>query len=182
MIKKIVPSLLLVLLITACSQERRWNDQQRAELRRELKEYRYYDYLANMSDSEFDVFTTVVSDSLEAQYPNYKQFSTMPGVGDTITTVIFSSISYDLSADYQNMRYLYPYDQLKKEGFLPKGLTKDDMRNYYSCLAQKINANYPSMVVFLETVISGDTAQINTFKRQCGAPFKAAKTAAKSKK
>ncbi len=167
MIRKFLPFVCIVLLLAACSKERRWSQEQREELRRELKEYRYYDYLSNMTDSEFDVFTIVVSDSLEKQYPDYAQLQNMPGASDTITMVVFTTIGYDLSADYKNMRYLYPYKNLVKEGTLPKGLSDEAVQSYYSCLADKVNANYPSMLQFLQDVMMGDTTQVNQFKQAC---------------
>lgn len=91
-----------------CSQQRRWNHEQRKEMREALRSYRQMAYLEDLDDAEFMVFTDGVTETLEGDYPVYATFIQMPGVDDTVEMVVVTTIVDELNADAHNMRHIYP--------------------------------------------------------------------------
>ena len=92
-----------------CSQERRWSDKEREELRRELRAYRDMIYLENLAEAEYNTFSGDVIEAIEIDYPVYTTFIELPGRGDTVEVYVVSTIVEELNANPHNMRNIYPY-------------------------------------------------------------------------
>lgn len=89
--KKILLYLPVMLILAAgfgCSEQRKWNREQRKEMREMLRDYRQMAYLNDLTDAEFILFSDDVATALEGDYPVYATFVTMPGVEDTVQLVI----------------------------------------------------------------------------------------------
>ncbi len=153
----------------ACNTVREWTQEQRQSLRQSLKAYREMMYLNDLNDTEFTIFTDQVVSALEAGYPVYTEFVSMPAVGDTVDMVVVETIVEALDTDARNMRHLYPYRQLTREGILPEGLTHEQRQSFYKCLAGKVNATYPTMTSFVQALISDTTSHssIRKMQNQC---------------
>lgn len=173
MVRKILLLGLLAGIVASCSQERRWSDEQRREMRKELRQFRDRNYLKNMDDPAFDRFSEVVVGEVEEDYPDYQAFVAMPAVQDTVTWVVVSVITDDLAANYRNMRYMFPYRELVAQSILPDGLTEAQQDVFYSCMAKKINRAYGSLDEFVLNAIVADSTvisqQIAAFQQQCAA-------------
>ncbi len=169
--KKILLMGLLAGVVLSCSQERRWSNEQRREMRKELRQFKHRNYLKNMDDPTFDQFSEVVVGEVEQDYPDYQDLVAMPAMQDTVTYVVVSVIADDLAANYRNMRYMFPYKELVTRGILPDSLTESQQDMFYSCLAKKINQNYGSLDDFVLTAMVVDstvTSQLLTsFQQQC---------------
>ncbi len=156
-------------LVIGCSQQRQWNHEQRRAMREALKEYRRMAYLNNLNDDEFTAFTEGVATDLEGEYPVYTTFVEMDGVDDTVEMVVVTTIVDELNADPRNMRHIFPYNYLVAEGILPLGLDYDQQRQFYICLAGKVNAQYSTMTQFSNAILADttDTSQLQQLQSRC---------------
>lgn len=171
--KKILLSTLLLTLFAAgfvgCSQKREWNQDQRKQMREQLRDYRRMVYLDDLNDAEFVVFTDNVAGELEESYPVYTTFISMPGVEDTVDMVVVTTIVDELNADARNMRHIYPYNYLVAQGVLPAGLDHEQRHAFYNCFAGKVNSTYDSMMQFFNAILADttDMSQIRQIETQC---------------
>ncbi len=155
--------------LAACSGPKEWTPQQREQMREQLRAYREWAYLQNLNDSEYMLFSDNVAGTLEIAYPNYTVFVAMPGMNDTVSSVVITQIVQDITTDARNMRHLFPYDYLKSRGILPDGMNRDQLKAYYQCLANKINNGYVSMEGFLWAAMQNniDSTVVGQLQRQC---------------
>ena len=116
-----VPVMLILAAGFGCSEQRKWNREQRKEMREMLRDYRQMAYLNDLTDAEFILFSDDVATALEGDYPVYATFVTMPGVEDTVQLVIVETVVEELQADARNMRHIFPYKQLVARKMLPAG-------------------------------------------------------------
>ena len=168
--KKILLSLTLIMAavaIVGCSQKAKWNHDQRKAMRENLRQYRDMIYLQDLTDPEFLIFTDSVTGDIEAVYPVYTSFIEMDGVQDTIDMFVMTAIIDELDADAHNMRHIYPYRYLVSEGILPDRLTHEQQRDFYRCLAQKVNNTFLTVEQFLMAIVADTTAN-STIKQLQG--------------
>ena len=171
--KRHLPIILLsffAIVVASCSQQTKWNHEQRKALRDALKSYRDMVYLQDLTEPEFVIFTDGVANDIEVAYPAYATFVELPAVDDTVDMFVVTAIVEELNEDAANMRHLYPYHTLVKQGILPDKLSHDERHAFYRCLAQKVNNYYTSVDAFLSDVIKSDTSsqtQINKFQSEC---------------
>ena len=160
---------LLVVALTGCNPNRRWNQAERKAMREALDEYRDMVYLNDLTDTEYAIFADEVADDIEADYPVYATFIQMPGADDTVQVVVIETIVDELNADLHNMRHIYPYPYLVAEGVLPAGLDYSEQRQFYNCFAARVNANYLTIDQFVNAVIADttDKSQIRRLENQC---------------
>ncbi|MFR9619652.1 MAG: hypothetical protein SNH63_00360 [Rikenellaceae bacterium] len=160
-----------IILLAACTtaQKGEWSKQERKTMRRALHEYREMVYLAELSDAQFFIFGDQLMDAVEMTYPDFSDVIEFPYLDDTIRAYITTTILEQLDADGANMRYIYPYRTLRKEGRLPEGLTRSEQRTFYKCLARKINAEYSTFESFFWAVAADTTnmSKIATFQSAC---------------
>ena len=150
--------LLAAVALTACSQKAKWNHEQKKAMRENLRQYRDMIYLQDLTDPEFLIFTDSVTGDIEAVYPVYTTFVEMEGAQDTVDMFVLTTIVEELNTDAHNMRHIYPYRYLVSEGMLPDHLTHEQQRDFYRCLAQKVNSKFISMEQFLMAIVSDTTA------------------------
>lgn len=155
--------------LTGCSQQSKWNDDQRLAMRDALRSYRQMVYLNDLSDAEFTLFTDQVAGTLEGDYPIYTEFVEMPGVVDTVNEVVVMTIVEGLNADAHNMRHIYPYNYLVAQGVLPAGLDAAQQKSFYTCFAGKVNATYSTMSQFFNAILADttNTSQIRQIQGAC---------------
>ena len=146
MIKKLLLIISLAAIFCSCSKQREWSREQRHQMRQDLRTYRDMVYLTDLNDVEWELFADAVA----------------------VETVVTQ-----LEADAHNMRHLFPYRQLGAEGILPDGMTHQQIKSYYTCLAKKVDNYYNSVEQFFGTILAGniDSTQLGTFQRQCAADF-----------
>lgn len=152
-----------------CSKPKAWSPEERKAVRRALNEYRQMIYLEDLSEAEFGLFADDVTGSLESTYPIYAEFVEMPGVDDTVEMVVITAIVEELNADARNMRHLYPYNYLVGQGILPTGLTHDQLKSFYTCLANRVNTTFRTMENFFEAILADTTShsRIAQLEAQC---------------
>lgn len=163
--------LALMVAMTGCSEQARWNHKQKQALRENLRQYRDMVYLEDLTEPEFVIFTDGVATDIEEVYPVYTTFIQMPGVNDTIDTFVVTTIVEELNADAHNMRHIYPYRYLVAQGILPDRLTHEEQRQFYQCLAQKVDNYYSSIEQFLNAIMADTTSssQMAKFQKECAA-------------
>lgn len=171
--KKILLYSILALLTVGCTQQGRWNRQQKREIRQTLRDYRDMVYLEDMTDAEFIIFTDDVAEILEGTYPNYVTFMAMPMVDDTVESVVVTTIVSDIQANHRNMRHIFPYRDLVEDGVLPAKMSRDAILQFYNCLADDVNSYYGSLNSFVYAAINSalDDAVIANFQQQCASQF-----------
>lgn len=159
----------LVVGITACSAKHEWKHEERKATREALREYRDMLYLNDLSDAEFALFIDEVANELEVAYPVYTTFIEMPNVGDTVDMVVVETIVEAINADAHNMRHIFPYSYLVAQGILPAGLDLSQQRQFYNCLAAKVNANFYSVAQFINALLNqtADHALLQQLQGQC---------------
>lgn len=171
--KKLLLSTSLLALFAAgfigCSQRQQWNHEERKAMREALDSYRQMVYLDDLTDAEFDLFSDEVAGALENAYPVYAAFIQMPGVNDTVDMVVVTTIVEELNADAHNMRHIFPYNYLVKQGILPTGLDRNQQKAFYTCLAGKVNATYSTMDQFFNAILADttDLSQLRQLETQC---------------
>lgn len=153
----------------ACSAQHEWKHDERKATREALREYRDMLYLNDLSDAEFALFVDEVANELEASYPVYTTFIEMPNVGDTVDMVVVETIVQAINADAHNMRHIFPYSYLVAQGILPAGLDHSQQRQFYTCLASGVNANFYSVAQFVNALINqtADNALLQQIQAQC---------------
>ena len=170
--KKILLSLSILLAfvaLTGCSQKAKWNHEQKKAMRENLRQYRDMIYLQDLTDPEFLIFTDSVTGDIEAVYPVYTSFIEMDGAQDTVDMFVLTAIVDELNADAHNMRHIFPYRYLVSEGILPDRLTHEQQRDFYRCLAQKVDNTFPTVETFLLALATDSTAtsKITELQAQC---------------
>lgn len=166
----IVPVLaLFAAAFAGCTQQQKWNHEQRKAMRKALHDYRKMVYLEDLTDPEFVLFTDEVANTLESSYPVYTTFIEMAGVNDTVDMVVVTTIVEELEADARNMRHIFPYDYLVAEGVLPEGLDLEQRHAFYNCLAGKVNDTYASTMQFFNAILADttDLSQLRQLESQC---------------
>ncbi len=160
---------ILAATLVGCSQERRWNQEQRKAMREALRDYRRMVYLDDLNDAEFALFSDDVATTLENTYPVYTTFIQMPGATDTVDVVVVTTIVDELEADARNMRHIYPYPYLVAEGVLPAGLDRDQVHAFYKCFAGKVNTSFNSMSQFFNAILADttSTSRIRRMEAEC---------------
>jgi hypothetical protein len=132
--KKILHYLVFAITIIAaasCSKQAKWNHEQKEALRNALKTYREMIYLQDLTEPEFMVFTDDVAGDIEGAYPVYASFVQLPAVDDTLDMFVVTAIVEQLNENASNMRHIYPYHTLVKQGILPDKLTHDERQELY---------------------------------------------------
>lgn len=126
-------------------------------------------YLEELTDAEFVIFTNNVTDEIEVAYPLYANVLALPDMDETIDTFVTTAIVEQLDADGSNMKHIYPYRDLIKEGRLPKGLSRQQRRAFYKCLARKVNNEYSDFEQFFSAVVADTTnkGQIAAMQAAC---------------
>ena len=83
--------------------------------------------------------------------------------------VVVTTIVEELNTDARNMRHLYPYDYLVAQGILPSGLTRDQLKAFYSCFSQQVNNTYSTMEQFFNAILADTTSnsQIARMEAKC---------------
>lgn len=171
--KKLLLSTSLLALFAAgfigCSQRQQWKHEERKAMREALDSYRQMVYLDDLTDAEFVLFSDEVAGALENAYPVYAAFIQMPGVNDTVDMVVVTTIVEELNADAHNMRHIFPYNYLVKQGILPTGLDHNQQKAFYTCLAGKVNATYSTMDQFFNAILADttDLSQLRQLETQC---------------
>ena len=155
--------------IVGCSHHKGWTEKQRQEMRRDVRAYRELPYLSGLEEVEFEVFSNDVTEAIEIDYPVYTTFIEMPGRGDTVEVYVVQTIVSELQADAHNMRKIYPYRELVKEGILPKDLDRQSQRAFYECFARRVDNTFPSVAAFYNAVLADTTSTsiIEQLQRQC---------------
>ena len=161
--------LAIALSSTSCSEQRRWNQKQKHQMREALRQYRDMIYLQDLTDPEFIIFTDDVANDIELAYPVYTTFIEIPSVNDTVDMFVISTIVEELNEDAHNMRHLYPYRYLVSQGVLPDKLSHEQQRAFYKCFAEKVNSSYSDMNQFLNAILADTsaTSQISQMQQQC---------------
>ena len=171
--KKLLLSTSLLALFAAgfigCSQRQQWNHEERKAMREALDSYRQMVYLDDLTDAEFVLFSDEVAGALENAYPVYAAFIQMPCVNDTVDMVVVTTIVEELNDDAHNMRHIFPYNYLVKQGVLPSGLDHNQQKAFYTCLAGKVNATYSTMDQFFNAILADttDLSQLRQLETQC---------------
>ncbi|MBR2400304.1 MAG: hypothetical protein IKB03_00920 [Tidjanibacter sp.] len=161
------------LLLTSCSGNKKWNEEERKATREMVREWRELAYLNALSEEEFALFANRVTDVLENQYPSYVEFIEMPMVGDSVETVVIATIVTEIKASPSRLRHLFPYKELVRQEILPDGLGAISQEDFYNCLAEKVNMVYGSMQEFVWDAVYSrlDDVVIAQMLRRCAAPF-----------
>ncbi len=162
---------LSILSIVGCSQQAKWNRQERQAMRNLLRDYREMVYLNDLTDAEYMLFSDNVAANIEEDYPVYTTFIQMPGVNDTVQVYVVTTIVEELDTDARNMRHIYPYQYLVSNNVLPSGLDRSQQNAFYNCLSQKVNNTYPTVNAFVDAVMNDTTAtsQMYRMQQQCAA-------------
>lgn len=162
---------LSILSIVGCSQQAKWNRQERQAMRNLLRDYRDMVYLNDLTDAEYMLFSDNVAANIEEDYPVYTTFIQMPGVNDTVQVYVVTTIVEELDTDARNMRHIYPYQYLVSANILPSGLDRSQQNAFYNCLSQKVNNTYPTVNSFVNAVMNDTTAtsQMYRLQQQCAA-------------
>ena len=153
-----------------CSQQAKWNREERQAMRDLLREYRQMVYLNDLTDAEYMLFSDNVAAALEEAYPVYTTFVEMPAVNDTVQVYIVTTIVEELNTDARNMRHIFPYPYLVEHNVLPSGLDRVQQNAFYNYLSQKVNAAFPNVTDFVNAVIASDTlaqSQIGAMQSTC---------------
>lgn len=161
--------LTLALASIGCSQQKKWNQKQKQQMRDALRQYREMIYLQDLTDPEFIIFTDDVATDIETAYPVYATFMQIPGVNDTVDMFVVTTIIEQLQEDAHNMRHLYPYRYLVSQGILPDKLTHEQQREFYMCFAQKVNNTYTNLNQFINAILAdtSSSSQITQMQQQC---------------
>ncbi len=132
-------------------------------------QYRDMVYIDEMSDAEFIIFANNITEEIEAVYPLYTSVTELPAVSDTIDMYITTTIVEQLDADGANIRHIYPYRELRKQGVLPAKLSHKEQRSFYKCLARKVNAKYDNFSQFFQAVVDNTTpkSEIAKMEAEC---------------
>lgn len=174
MMKKLLLTMMIfaaVASVVSCEKQRGWNHKERAKVHDEVRRYRERAYLRNLEEVEFDEFSNNVVDAIEIDYPVYTTFVELPGRGDTVEVYVVSTIVSELQADAHNMRKIYPYRILVREGILPPKLDRQAQRAFYECFANQVNNTFPTTAAFVNAVLADttSTSQIAQMQSQCAA-------------
>ncbi len=171
--KKLLLGLVLLLAAFGCKSNKSWTAEQRAELHDRIRAYREWRYLENMNDAEFAVLADDVAALVESSYANLDEFYATESPQDSLTTTVVGVMATYITTDARNMRYLFPYRHLVRENILPSGLGHDQLKQFYQCMADKINYGYISMENFLWNAMSNNVSAtvVGAMQRDCAAPF-----------
>lgn len=148
------------------NKEKGWGENERKELRKELRHYRDMIYVDNLSEVEFDSFTGDVIEAIEVDYPIYTTFYELPARGDTLDVYVVSTIVERLDTDPHNIRNIFPYPWLVAEGILPANLDHQAQRAFYDCFAHKVKRHWHTSRNFLNAIVNDPTAPMTIYNMQ----------------
>ncbi|MFI3318087.1 MAG: hypothetical protein SNH88_02745 [Rikenellaceae bacterium] len=160
-----------IISLGACAAAKKWSDKERAQMQAAIDNYRKMVYLDDLSNLEFDLFSEALISNAELLYPSYTVMVELPSSSDTLDVWVVNGIAEQLAEDADNMRHLYPYHKLVKEGILPEGLDHASRKAFYNCLAGKIKRRYPNMLFFVNALLNekGTAEQIKLKQQKCAA-------------
>lgn len=181
--KKILLFVMIAAAFAGCQNRKQWSPEQRQQLREQIRAYREWSYLMNMNDAEFMLFTDDVAAAVESEYPSYTDLSENPAMQDSLTGVVVATLGTYVTTDARNMRYLFPYTSLVNAKVLPAGLSREQISDFYTCLADKINNGYTSMQNFLWAAMQNnvDSTVVGTMQRDCATAVASAPATDKTK-
>ena len=171
--KRLLLSVASVALISvgifACTEQARWNREERQAMRNLLRDYRRMIYLNDLSEAEYMLFTDRVLASIEEEYPVYTTFVELPSVNDTVQVYVVTTIVEELAADASNMRHLYPYRDLVAANVLPDGLNRSQQNSFYQCFANAVDNTYSNVTQLVNAIVADtvQTSQIAQMQAQC---------------
>ncbi|MBQ5647744.1 MAG: hypothetical protein IIV16_01320 [Alistipes sp.] len=153
----------------ACSEQTKWNREERQAMRDLLRDYRKMVYLENLSEAEYMLFADRVISSVEEAYPAYTTFIEMPAVNDTVQVYVVTTIVEQLEAEASNMRHLYPYRDLVAANILPDGLTRAQQNAFYQCFADAVDNTYSNAEQLVNAIVADtvQTSQIAQMQNAC---------------
>ncbi|MFI3330975.1 MAG: hypothetical protein R3Y38_04145 [Rikenellaceae bacterium] len=167
--KRFIAALILNILMLSCANVQKWSKHEIEDFKTKLKGVENLDYLHNMQVDEYNLLVNNLAHAIEIFNPRYEVFINLPSAKDTINTYVISFLSYHLDAQTRNLRSLFPYRHLVKEGILPEGMSHNSKDEFYLCLENKLRARYKSMEFFLGALSYGDDAliQAKIYMREC---------------
>lgn len=171
--KRLLLSIAVVALIfgtfAACSEQAKWNRQEREAMRNLLHDYRRMVYLNDLTEAEYMLFADRVIASVEENYPSYTTFIEMPGANDSVQVYVVTTIVEQLAADATNMRHLYPYRELVAENVLPDGLSRSQQNAFYQCFADEVDNTYSDVTQLVNAIVADtvQTSQIAQMQAAC---------------
>ena len=153
----------------ACSEQTRWNREERQAMRNLLRDYRKMVYLENLTEAEYMLFADEVIAAVEEEYPVYTTFIEMPAVNDTVQVYVVTTIVEQLAADASNMRHLYPYRDLVAANILPDGLNRAQQNAFYNCFADAVDNTYANPAQLVNAIVADtvQTSQIAKMQAAC---------------
>lgn len=175
--KKILLCLPAVLILAAgfgCSEQRKWNREQRKEMREPLRDCRRPAFLDDLTDAKFILFSDNVATALEGDYPVYATFVTTPGVKDTVQLAIVETVVEKLQTDARNMCHIFPYERLVAKKILPVELDRNRLLVFDNYLSIHENYTFATLNQFVNSVMADtvDTSAMCRPEGQCAsAPF-----------
>lgn len=166
-------SLMALLTISSCTSGKRWSEQQRHEARQMLRQWREIAYLNALTEEEFELFATNVTDLLEEEWPSYVEFIQMPMVGDSVEMVVVATIVTEIKASPEKLRHIFSYPELIEASILPEGMTLRQQHDFYKCFAERVNTTYGSMQQFIWDAIYSrlNDKLIAQMMRRCAEPY-----------
>ncbi len=148
---------LLAAGFTGCSQQRRWNQEQRKAMRESLRGYRQMTYVNDLNDDEFVVFGQRGRETRKFVPRLHDLRPHAPGMEDSVEMVVVTTVVDELNADPRNMRHIYPYPTWCRRACCPRVSTVSSSVRSASRFAAKVNARYATMNQFFNAVLQRPT-------------------------
>lgn len=140
-----------LIFLASCTTQG-WSDVQRKSVHNMLESWG--------SAPAMDAIDTIVYSNavdcaiakIENIYPSFSKFSNDTTAPHTVSTTLIECIADNIGSQFENLRFVMPYQQLVNMGALPSGMTTAQQKAFYECLGSSASKEYSSPHRFLREI------------------------------
>lgn len=86
---------------------------------------------------------------IEKLYPSFARFSNDTAAPAAVSSTLVECIAENIGSNFENLRFVMPYNQLVNMGALPSGMTTAQQKAFYNCLGANAQKEYDTPRRFL---------------------------------
>ncbi len=140
-----------LIFIASCTP-RGWSDVQRQSVHNMLQSWGNAPAMDAIDTTVYNYAVDCTVAKLEHIYPSFSKFSIDTLAPHVVSVTLIECIADNIGDDFENLRFVLPYNQFVNMGALPSGMSISQQKAFYSCLADQAHDEYHTPRQFLSQV------------------------------